>query len=279
MRLDRIALYLVSSIVLCLGGVLIVVLSSPTGLGAAIGTSLIAGGVASIAFAVIRYVDDLSSDSSAMSLRESVGRLEESVLQQQAALDSLRRATASMGGKSLRVYDRHPQDEVREELSLITGLVAMDVLGFTLRPFCQDWLNFLTTRGEVHLRLITHDPRSDTFDEVCMQESRNPTLMKEDALWVADRVLAAVGKHENLKLEVRWASGYPTITMTHLNDVLFVRPRFLREATQPRLFHERYASEDGLPFTAYLDQFETVWDAAAVPTSADVEAVRDSIHR
>lgn len=273
------ALYLVSSLLICLGGVLVLVLSPPSGVGYAIGVSLIAGGFASIAFAVIRYVDDLASETNSRTLTTSVGQLQDAVRLQHVALDSLRRITASMGGTSLRVYDRHPQDEVREELAAATGSVVMDVYGFTLRPFCQDWLNHLTTLDNVVLRMIVQDPRSAAFDEVCLQESRNPTLMREDVIWVTEKALGIAAKCAHISVELRWSSSYPTITMTHLNDVLFARPRFLREATQPRLFHERYAREDGIPFNAYLEQFEMAWEVAVPPGLVDVEGIQNAIRR
>jgi hypothetical protein len=113
------------------------------------------------------------------------------------------------------------------------------------------------------------------FKQVCSQESRNPDVMRADALWVADRVAEqmAVGR-PTVTVELRWFTGFPTVTMTRLNDVMFVRARFLREATQPRLFHERYCAEDGLPFRAYKEQFETAWDLSKEPTVDDVAEVR-----
>jgi hypothetical protein len=268
MRLERIALYIVSSLLIGLAGVLILVIGRKNTIAISVGTSMIAGGLASIAFAVIRYLDDRAADSSAASLKNSVESLEHSVRDEQHALESLRRVTSSISGTSLRVYDRHPQDEVREELQQLTERISADIFGFTLRPFCQDWLEYLVEQGNCHVRLITQDPDSNMFDQVCQQESRNPDLMRIDTLWVRDRVLAAQSLAKpGLNIELRWFSGYPTVTMTRLNDVMFVRARFLREATQPRLFHERYCAEDGLPFRAYLEQFETAWNASTKPKS------------
>jgi hypothetical protein len=266
MRLERIALYIVSSLLIGLAGVLILVIGRKNTIAISVGTSMIAGSLASIAFATIRYLDDRAADSSAASLRNSVESLERSVRDEQHALESLRRVTSSMSGTSLRVYDRHPQDEVREELQQITEKISADVFGFTLRPFCQDWLEYLIDRGNCDVRLITQDPYSAMFEQICQQESRNPNIMRTDAFWVMDRVRETkrLGK-SGLNIELRWFSGYPTITMTRLNDVMFVRARFLREATQPRLFHERYCAEDGLPFRAYVEQFGTAWDASAMP--------------
>jgi hypothetical protein len=99
--------------------------------------------------------------------------------------------------------------------------------------------------------------------------------MREDALWVTEKAFTAADTGPGVTVELRWSSRYPTITMTRLNDVLFVRPRFLREATQPRLFHERYVLEDGIPFIAYLEQFETVWDAARIPARADLDKFKN----
>lgn len=270
MRLERIALYIVSSLLIALAGVLILVAGRKSAIALSIGTSMIAGGLASISFAAIRYLDDRASDSSAASLRRSVESLEHSVRDEQHALESLRRVTSSFSGNSLRVYDRHPQDEVRDELEQISEEINADIFGFTLRPFCQDWLQYLVDRGNCTVRLITQNPKSIMFDEVCEQESRNPSIMRNDALWVANQVMKArqLGK-PGLNVELRWFSGYPTVTMTRLNDVMFTRARFLREATQPRLFHERYCAEDGLPFRAYCEQFETAWNASVTPEADD----------
>lgn len=231
-----------------------------------------------MSFAIIRYLDDRAADTSAASIRTSVESLEQGIRDQQHALESLMRVAATASGSSLRVYDRHPQDEVRDELGQISEFVDVDVLGFTLRPFCQDWLEHLVDRGNCHLRLITQDPRTPMFQQVCSQESRNPDAMRADALWVAERVAEqlVIGR-PTVTVEVRWFTGFPTVTMTRLNDVMFMRARFLREATQPRLFHERYCAEDGLPFRAYKEQFETAWDISKEPTMDDVAQVRAQV--
>jgi len=265
MRVERIALYIISSLLLALAGVLVLVIGRKNQVALSIGTSMVAGSLASISFAVIRYLDDRAADSSAASLRSSVQSLEQSVRDQQHAIESLRRVASSTAGTAVRVYDRHPQDEVRDELQQSSEQVNIDVVGFTLRPFCQDWLEYLANRGNCNLRCITEDPRAPMFAEVCQQESRNQQSMEADALWVAQRISEIRRRSiPGVSVELRWFSAYPTVTMTRINDVMFVRARFLREATQPRLFHERYCREDGLPFRAYMEQFETAWNESVL---------------
>lgn len=280
MRVERVALYVVSSLLIALSGLVILVAFSKDPIGISIATSLIAGGLASVAFAVIRYLDDRASDTTAKSFEHALVKLRESAEQQHEAVKSLRRVTGSIAGQRMRVYDRHPQEEVREEFDQTADELLVDVMGLTLRPFCVDQLNLLESRGRCRLRLLTLDPRSAMFEQTCQQESRNMAIMREDILWVGHRVLAARSQGSTgLQVELRWFRDFPTVTMTRVNDVLFVRPRFLREATQPRIFHERYAVEEGIPFTAYANHFQTAWDSSVTPTQEDILTLAEGARR
>ncbi len=275
MRLERVALYVVSSLLVALSGLLVLVTFQASDIGVSIGTSLIAGGLASIAFAVIRYLDDRASDTTAHSFQQALADLRDNLGHQYEAVNSLRRLAGSLAGQRSRVYDRHPQDEVSDELARSSDELVVEVMGLTLRPFCRDQLATLEARGRCRLRLLTQDPRGSMFEQVCHQESRDLLTMREDVLWVTERAQQlAEASASGLSVELRWIRDFPTITMTRVNDVLYVRPRFLREATQPRVFHERYAVEEGLPFTAYTGHFQTAWDSAFSPTTNDIAAAR-----
>lgn len=76
-----------------------------------------------------------------------------------------------------------------------------------------------------------------------------------------------------VRAQVRWFSGFPTITLTRVGDVLYVRPRFLHESHQGRVFFEKYSLEEGAPFEIYAAHFEAAWDAASIPTAAECELV------
>jgi hypothetical protein len=286
MRFERTAIYLLSSAVAALAGVLVLMGAKKSEIGLSIGTSLIAGSLSSVAFVVIRYFDDTDVDkllrdsgTQFVNTRRSLDAIDQS-------LSSLRHLVGTADGTARkRVFDRHPKEEVGDEIVSVHGQVDIDVAGLTLRPFCRDWLATIIRRGDVRLRLLVQDPIDSVFARVCHQESRETGTMVKDVLWVTRAVLSLadggavdgwndVVAGAGLKVEIRWFSDYPTITMTRVGDVLYARARFLREgASHTRTFFERYSVDDAAAFDTFRSYFEIAWESAKVPTITDIDRV------
>src|SRR5256714_2332338 len=286
MRFERTAIYLLSSAVAALAGVLVLMGAKKSEIGLSIGTSLIAGSLSSVAFVVIRYFDDTDVDkllrdsgTQFVNTRRSLDAIDQS-------LSSLRHLVGTADGTARkRVFDRHPKEEVGDEIVSVHGQVDIDVAGLTLRPFCRDWLATIIRRGDVRPRLLVHDPIDSVFARACHQESRETGTMVQDVLWVTravpspadggavdgwNDVVAGAG----LKVEIRWFSDYPTITMTRVGDVLYARARFLPEGTShTRTFFERYSWDDAAAFDTFRPYFEIAVESAKVPTITDIDRV------
>jgi len=61
--------------------------------------------------------------------------------------------------------------------------------------------------------------------------------------------------------------------MARVAGVIYVRPRFIMEAHQGRVFYERYVLEDGAPYHIYQAHFVAAWDSSFIPTLADCDNV------
>ncbi|MBY8878984.1 hypothetical protein [Actinacidiphila acidipaludis] len=286
MRLERTAVYVLSSVVVMLVGLVVLVTAGNGTIGMAISTSLIASGITSLAFVAIRYFDD----ADATTTMQHSERLFTAVDRRLDALDrssaALRHVIASNDASGRwRVFDRHPKEEVGQEINAANGHLVVDVAGLTLRPFCRDWLRHLVERGNATVRLLVQDPTGTSFAQVCHQESRETQTMLDDAHWVTrTALLLAAGEDvtywdmppagQGLQVEVRWFTGFPTITLTSVGDVVYARARFLREgASQTRTFFERYSLADGALFDVYRSYFQVAWESARVPTLDDCSPV------
>jgi hypothetical protein len=282
MRIERTAVYVLSSLVAVLAGVLVLLATNERPIGLSIGTSLVAGGLSSIAFVAIRFFDDTDAARVMHGISHLFAKNDDSLLAIDHSLGALRHVMQESSSRGeLRVFDRHPKEEVGEEISTVHGYLAIDAVGLTLRPFCRDWLATIIRRGDVKLRLLVQDPNGDLFPRVCHQESRETRTMLDDVRWVTraalqlsageivegwDEVIRAPG----LAVEIRWFRDYPTITMTRVGDVLYARARFLREgASHTRTFFERYSVDDAASFDTFRSYFEIAWESARVPTRAD----------
>jgi hypothetical protein len=275
---QRTTLYVLSSVVVALVGAVMLFAAggSPTGLS--ISTSLIAGGMSSVGFVVIRYFDDVDSHRVGEELTDALVRHSRSV-------NALRRLLES--DDTSRVFDRHPKDEIDHELTNLSGHVEIDVMGMTLRAFCRDWLRVLLVRGNTTLRVLVQDPTAATFAQVCHQESRDVTTMTADVQWVAEtlrRIQQGESPFEGVEVpphftvRLRWCADYPTVTMIRAGGVVYARPRF--SADQSRMFFERYTLEEGAAFGTFRSIFDVAWEKAgtvngdsrsiAAPTSAPV---------
>src|SRR2546423_15365674 len=137
MRFERTAIYLLSSAVAALAGVLVLMGAKKSEIGLSIGTSLIAGSLSSVAFVVIRYFDDTDVDklfrdsgTQFVNTRRSLDAIDHS-------LSSLRHLVGTADGTARkRVFDRHPKEEVGDENVSVHGRRDIEIQGINFVTSC-----------------------------------------------------------------------------------------------------------------------------------------------
>ena len=285
MHLERTAIYVLCSGVVALAGLVIMFADGKGPVGLSIGTSLIAGGLTSIGFSVIRYFDDNDADSAKKALAESLSSLRDTVTDHTRSIDSFRRVTAAFGqNDDHRIFNRNPKEEIIAELNGVHEHVEIDVAALTGMPFRQDLLEILLKQN-VSLRLLVQDPSAGSFESACQQEALDVRTMMEHSILVTRTILKLQENGQlpgrpglqavlNFNAQIRWFAGYPSITLTRVGQVMYARPRFLREgASGTRTFFERYIHEDGPPYDAYRAYFDMAWESSRAPSHSDCESV------
>lgn len=277
--MGRTAIYLLSSAVVALTGLTITLASNPRPVGLSIGTSLIAAGVGSFAFAIMRFYDDSSSDSVNAVLNSGLERLHESMNHQVKATDTLRRTAFRTGHIDSRAYGIYPAEAITQELSRNNAKVEVDSFGLTLGRLLRLDLPQLLEREDCKVRLLVQHPQSPMFDLILSQEQRDREQCMRDIISVTKYVLertdpasatAQSPAQRKNSVDIRWYRGYPTVTSIRIDDMILVRPRVPKEPLQMNAFYERYSREDGRAFQAYYDLYDQLWHEATEPTTSDL---------
>jgi hypothetical protein len=284
------ALYLLLSLILALVGLALLGVSDtgPPKAGQpatvydpvwlSIATSLIAAGVASLLFTLIREIDQRDSAQSKKRITSLI-ELEQKLHQ---GLIELRRALLlTMNPDARRIYSVHPADEVRKaiEEQQVPNKVTLDALGLALRSLYDEQIKDLIVRGNCEVRLVVEDPRSDAFKTMCEQEARDIVVMTEDVLTVTEYVRAWTEEHPDaaereVSVLIRWSGLNVPVTMTRVNEWMAVRTRLPREGVRERGFFEQYTPDDGKAFIQLGRFFDETWYAAKAPTAEDVESAQ-----
>ena len=170
-------IYLLLSVVVALCGALAIVATGEDHpIGLAVATGILSAGLASTAFSVITFLQAKDEEG-------TVGRLDALASQLQQGLSSLRQAQVLADvSNARRIFDRHPDEEVRETIDRTAGQLRVDVMGLTLKPFCSQQVPLLKQRGNAHLRVLIQDPTNEIFHRICRQESRDVLSSLEDAV-------------------------------------------------------------------------------------------------
>jgi hypothetical protein len=247
-----------------------------------IATSLIAAGLASLVFTVIREIDQRDAAQSNQRLK----RLIELEQELREGLTELRRTLLlTQNPDARRIYKVHPREEVREEISNAGDRrVRLDALGLALKSLYDEQVRPLIDRGDSEVRLLVEDPRSEAFAAMCDQESRDHAVMMRDILDVTDYVQEWAERQngtdrQGVSLMMKWSTLNAPVTMTRVNDWMVVRTRFPREGTRERGFFEQYTPDDGRAFDQLERFFEESWSDAEEPTAEDVEAAREQLDK
>jgi hypothetical protein len=293
MKSKTIIYLLVSALVFLLGLVLLVSFKEHVTM-LSISTSIIAGGISSIAFGINRYLEEVDSKKSSDILGQSLEGLRGDLNHLDEALQGIRTLGAlATNPNDRRILDRHPDDEFRKELGSIrrNKHIDVDVIGLSLKQFCVDFLDELVLRDQISVRLLVQHPFETTFALVCHQEAREERAMLEEVLVITEKILKLsatmierdISGTQDIdharKFEIKWFPLVPSITLTRLNQVMFVRARYLEEANHPPMFFETYYQEEGRCFDSYLVYFNNAWDDGVQPTLELCNKLRERIRQ
>jgi hypothetical protein len=255
----------------------------------AILASIIAGGAANLGYTIIRFMDDTYGTAKDRHTRASLTNLSVSI-------DRLQHCAIMTEDPNIRcVFDK----QLGQAFDAIIGQhptakLDIEVIGFTLYRFYTDQFEKLCQRGGVSLRAIIQDPTSATFKQIADQEGRKLESSITEAIGFTQAVLQKAEGSRNHKakttssdakfltvgskiragssIELRWTSLAASITMMRVDDVIFVRPRFLLEGRDAPVFFEKYYRSQGRCFQAYGEYFQHAWDQSHCPSRAMVTA-------
>ncbi|MFL6101370.1 MAG: hypothetical protein ACJ71T_15600 [Actinomycetales bacterium] len=287
-------IYFLVSLLLALVGLILTVIGSRTQGGhqanttlISVGTSLLAAGIASAGFGILRHFDDKDERAQQQRHAEEMEGLDSTVDRIRADLKTLIgtymnpiRLVTSANQRC--VSDTEIGSQFRREFArsmIDTPVLRIDLLGLKLFRFLQDQLEWMIERQhEVNLRLLLQDPDSSVFDEICELEARNlghtrteveRTIEAFEGAAVEGRSL--VWKSGRVRVELRFFGKYQPVTLFRVQDVVYVRPRVSTPRGAASRFYEIYESRDGgSHYDVHLAHFQECWDQShyAIATPA-----------
>lgn len=240
-----------------------------------VGTSLLAAGLASLGFAVVRVFDDrdaarLTTDMSALANRvEGVNN----TLREARKL--IRRTQIVIPSARDRcLFDPQISGRFREAIGDCdpNGALHVDVVGLKLHRFLTDQLQHLTNHAmsrQVIVRMLLQDPDSADFGSICQMEARDEKGTRGDILaalrllkggtHVGDDLVYSKG---HLTISVRFYPWFQPIAFFRVGGTILVRPR-IRSAGAGDRFYEAYSQDEGEEhFGLYRDHFNNCWTKA-----------------
>jgi len=234
-------------------------------IGFAVGTSLLAAGLASLGFAVIRKYDD--QDQSELSRK--LDRIEVTLKESKS---SLKRARVVIPDASERcLFDPQISDRFREAVqdTSPSAPLEVDVIGLKLFRFLKDQfehLRIVSEQRDVRVRMLLQDPDSDVFSAICELETRDENGTKNDILSTLKFLTGATLKEDqltytlgNLTILVRFFAQFQPIAFFRVNETVLVRPR-IRSGSAGSRFYETYLKGEGASyFGLYRDHFDDCW--------------------
>lgn len=281
-------LYIFCSVILILVGVVLLFALAGHSNWIAISTSILAGGISSVAFAVIKFFDDRDSSFANHSISLDIKRLE----------DNLRAQIVVRDDPDVRcIFDRHPKSQVAAAVKSVRegSPLEVDLIAFSLGSFHNEQADLFERPG-AKLRLIVQDPMSESFKIMAEQEGRDGDVMAREILHITDVVIARAKDMTNedlqahlkahyrqqhkkgiCEVELRWFSGIASITSTRINDIVFVRSRLLNEGGDgAQVFFEKYSSTSERCFGAYAAYFSAAWEKSRCPTVEDLRQLNSA---
>lgn len=137
--------------------------------------------------------------------------------------------------------------------------VYIDVNGVELYNFWREQKSFILQLPKYKVRMIVQNPFSPHFSDMMKNEIMNEESAKDNILKLT-REVKRLNESGNNNIEIRWMSFPASITMTRVNNQLYVRARLINATHRDeRHFFEKYITEDK-PFSTYIQYFEDAWE-------------------
>lgn len=204
---------------------------------------------------------------------------------------------SSLSTAYLKVYDNHKDREMDDEFSEIKLLlknsvpenrvhfgrhlknvfldmlkdykykdkIHIDVIGLELYHFYSDQFKNLEKYSQKKVRLIIQNPCGHCFENIIYNEGRNFNTIVKNIVTLTDKIKEYNEKSQS-KIELYWIDYPASITITRVEDSMYVRPRFLKEGEgDDDIFFEKYTTDDRRNFNVYMNFFEHAIENAKNP--------------
>ena len=243
---------------------------------ASIGASLLAGGIASLGFGLLRYIDDSTGQKLQVEVSSKLGELEgrfEALRSNMVTFAAESRASVRLTSRAEDrcVSDQHISGRFRSEYHRFTlrdRRVEVDVLGLKLFRFLEDQLNWLAGRDhEIVARMLLQNPYNDVFKQICDLEARSPRATKEDIARTLEKLSGATIADDSLtwqqgelKIRLRFYDKYQPVALFRIQDAIYVRPRVNTPLGASSRFYEVYEKQDDQKhYSVQFQHFERCW--------------------
>lgn len=294
--LSTIIYFLLSIIISLLGLVLLLVhvgSKNQSTVLASVGASLLAGGIASLGFGVLRYIDDRTGQNLQVEIAGKVSELEERFEALRSSMGMFAAETVSSVRLTSRAKDRCISDveissRLRDEyhrFSLRDEQVEVDVLGLKLFRFLEDQLNWLVSRHhETVARMLLQNPYGDVFDQICELEARSPRATKQDIARTLEKLSGAAitdgsltWNRGALTIKLRFYDKYQPVALFRVQDAIYVRPRVSTPLGASSRFYDVYEKQDSEKhYDVQWQHFERCWSEGHY-SGAELDRLRSDL--
>lgn len=156
--------------------------------------------------------------------------------------------------------------------------IKIDVLGLELYHFYNDQFNNLQRYKNMKMRLIVQNPCSKCFSLMIRNEARNYITVVNNIIKLTEDIKKYNDNitDEDEKIEVFWLDYPSSVTITRVEDIMYVRPRFLKEGEgEEDIFFEKYTSEVR-NFRAYTNYFDNAIKISKNPYENNCKLINDA---
>lgn len=243
-----------------------------------IGTSLAAGGIASLISSFNDYLDDEGLTETTSALIEETKKIGVSIADIHKSTILPPRAPERC---VLDQTPREPFEAIVNTLKRHGARIQIDAMGLTLEKFHREQLERLSNQKGVSVRVIVQRPDTEIFKQLAKQEKRDSAQEAAETKEFTQHLLNQSARRQGnptnqADVQIHWFNGSPSITLIRINNIMFVRPRFLGGDSNARVFYEKYSSpDDGPCWKAYEQYFDEAWENFSTrPTLQECEEHR-----
>lgn len=140
-------------------------------------------------------------------------------------------------------------------------VLYIDVLGIELNNFWNDQNLLLLGRKNIKLRMIVQDPDSIYFSDIIKNEEFNEKIIRNNIYNLTKRIYSlSLNPKNNQKIDIKWISFPASVTITRVNEQLYVRSRIINSSHNDEYhFFEIYQKGDK-PYDTFMKYFNDLWN-------------------